>query len=183
MSKPAVPAPDELEGVLGQHALLGRLQPDLRAMLLDQATVHTFGPAEAVCREGFSPTRWYLLLEGEVRVTRTRPDGGQELLARLAPGAIFGIVGLLAGRRRAATAAAVEASSVLAFRVAMLQGVGGDTAARLSLELREVLALSMTRQLRTMNRRLYTLGRHLLGEAEESSEEAENSGRWLLPTR
>jgi CRP-like cAMP-binding protein len=172
---------EELLETLGAHALLGRLPPDLRELLLERSRVRDLMPAEAICREGFGPTSWFLMLGGRARVTRTRPDGGQELLAHLLPGALFGAVGLLCGQRRAATVAATEPSSVLEIPVELLQRESDETSPRLALELREVLALSLTAQLRTMNRRLYRLGQNLLGESGSNLTNLPAVNGWLLP--
>lgn len=175
--------PHPLEAVLSAHPLLGRVPPDLRELLVERTVVRELGPAEAICREGFTPRAWFLLLEGKARVTRTRPDGGQEMLALLLPGALFGAVGLLCGERRAATVAAVEPSSVLEIPAELMVAESDDVSPRLALELREILALSLTAQLRTMNRRLVRLGRTLLGESDGDDSAPEPLSGWLLPDR
>ncbi len=176
------PVREALNALFTAHPLLGRMPPDQRELLFERSRVRDHGPAEAICREGFAPTSWFVLLEGQARVSRTRPDGGQELLALLHPGALFGAVGLLCGHRRGATVAACESARVLEIPGELLQAQADDLSPRLSLELREILALSLTSQLRTMNRRLVGLGRKLLGEVEESSEPPEAAAGWQLPT-
>ncbi len=180
MSTEALPV-QSVGDTLKDHPLMGRVSPDLREFLIERAQVREVGPAEAICREGFTATAWFLMLAGEARVTRTRPDGGQEVLAHLLPGALFGLVGMLCGERRAATVAATEDAKVLEMPAALLRSESDDFSPRLALELREILALSMTSQLRTMNRRLYGLGRKLDGEAREDERGPEPVNGWLLP--
>ncbi|GEM_PF-1946349 len=172
-----------LEESLSGHPLLGRMPPDQRELLLERSRIRELGPAEAICREGFTPTAWFVLLEGQARITRTRPDGAQEVLALLLPGALFGAVGLLCGERRSATAAALETARVLEIPAELLHAESDDLSPRLALELREILALSLTAQLRTMNRRLVRLGRKLLGESPSEEREPEPLSGWQLPPR
>jgi CRP/FNR family transcriptional regulator, cyclic AMP receptor protein len=50
----------------------------------------TFNLGEYVFREGESGNRLYLIVEGEVRISRVVPGSGEEALAVLKPGALFG---------------------------------------------------------------------------------------------
>jgi CRP/FNR family cyclic AMP-dependent transcriptional regulator len=45
---------------------------------------------EFIFREGEAGNRLYLIVEGEVRISRTIPGSGEEALAVLKPGAMFG---------------------------------------------------------------------------------------------
>ena len=50
----------------------------------------SFVSGEYVFREGEHGNRLYLIVEGEVRISRTIPGSGEEALAVLKPGALFG---------------------------------------------------------------------------------------------
>lgn len=50
----------------------------------------SFAMGEYVFREGEQGNRLYLIVEGEVRISRTIPGSGEEALAVLKPGALFG---------------------------------------------------------------------------------------------
>jgi CRP/FNR family transcriptional regulator, cyclic AMP receptor protein len=50
----------------------------------------TFTPGEYIFREAESGNRLYLIVEGEVRISRQVPGSGEEALAVLKPGALFG---------------------------------------------------------------------------------------------
>jgi len=63
--------------------------------------------ARVVVRQGDPADRFYLVADGHVRVTQTPPDGGPEIHLRdLAPGDIFGEIGLLRRSPRTATVTA-----------------------------------------------------------------------------
>ena len=49
-----------------------------------------FLSGEFIFREGEAGNRLYLIVEGEVRISRTIPGSGEEALAILKPGAMFG---------------------------------------------------------------------------------------------
>ena len=49
-----------------------------------------FVSAEYIFREGESGNRLYLITEGEVRISRDVPGSGEEALAILKPGSVFG---------------------------------------------------------------------------------------------
>ena len=49
-----------------------------------------FSIGEYIFREGESGNRLYLIVEGEVRISRDVPGSGEEALAVLKPGAVFG---------------------------------------------------------------------------------------------
>ena len=50
----------------------------------------TFAGGEYIFREGEAGNRLYLIVEGEVRISRDVPGSGEEALAVLKPGAMFG---------------------------------------------------------------------------------------------
>ncbi|HKG93232.1 MAG TPA: cyclic nucleotide-binding domain-containing protein [Gemmatimonadaceae bacterium] len=50
----------------------------------------TFAPGEYIFREGEPGNRLYLITGGEVRISRVVPGSGEEALAVLKPGALFG---------------------------------------------------------------------------------------------
>ena len=50
----------------------------------------TFASGEYIFREGEAGNRLFLIVEGEVRISRDVPGSGEEALAILKPGAMFG---------------------------------------------------------------------------------------------
>ena len=80
----------------GATALLKNvpLFKDLDAAELDEVAdicrEERFVSGEYIFREGESGNRLYLITEGEVRISRDVPGSGEEALAVLKPGAVFG---------------------------------------------------------------------------------------------
>ena len=67
----------------------------------------TYAPGEAIIREGDDAEHFFILIEGEVVVSRDTRSGNEEEVTRLGPGEYFGEMGLLyRGPRRAAVTVA-----------------------------------------------------------------------------
>lgn len=162
------------------HPLLRLVPEELRPRLLERVRVRPSGPGEAITREGREATRFYVLVSGTARVSCTRPDGGQERVARLVPGAFFGAVGPGDGGRRVATVAATSRAVCLEFPLELLHGAPRSPDGRLSLVLREILAIALNHQLRAANLRLARLGRRLAGDSAED-EDGASEGGWVQP--
>ena len=65
-------------------------QPQIR-QILDAATALRFDAGVAVFSEGMPIERFFLLLDGHIRVIRTTPGGDQIIALHVAPGQLFGI--------------------------------------------------------------------------------------------
>jgi alkyl hydroperoxide reductase subunit AhpC len=76
--------------------------------LAETAEKVSFGPGETIVAEGDVADRFYVIVRGEVEVTRRTPEGEDVPLATLGPGQFFGEVGVLAETRRTATVRAVD---------------------------------------------------------------------------
>ncbi|MCA9558534.1 MAG: cyclic nucleotide-binding domain-containing protein [Myxococcales bacterium] len=103
--------PEALEDALASVAMFAPApRPVLRALAEAGRMAHL--PAGAVvCREGEPSDCMFLVLEGEVRVSRE--DAGHAVeLARLAPGELLGELGVLDGAPRSATAVCVTACAL-----------------------------------------------------------------------
>jgi CRP-like cAMP-binding protein len=72
--------------------------------ILDAAQTHRFDGGTAVFTEGQPVDRFYLLLDGHVRVQRTTPGGDQVIVLHIGPGQLFGIGAALGHRTYPATA-------------------------------------------------------------------------------
>lgn len=88
---------------------LGRAQ--IRT-ILDQATSRRFETGAPVFHEGAAPERFFLLLDGTIRVIKTTPDGDQVTSIHIPAGQLFGIAKALG--RTTYPATAVAASEVVA---------------------------------------------------------------------
>ncbi len=69
--------------------------------------VREFADGHQFIREGEGADSMYLVVSGEVVVTRRRPEGhGVDLLARLGAGELFGLIALIDNKPRSATCTA-----------------------------------------------------------------------------
>ncbi len=73
-----------------------------------------FEPSETIFREGDRGDWLYVLLDGEVEVTRRVPGQGESVLRRLGPGDCFGEIALVSDRPRSATVRSLTGVNVLA---------------------------------------------------------------------
>ena len=76
--------------LLKKVAIFHDLDDDELAQLADVSREEKFVSGEYIFREGESGNRLYLIVEGDVRISRDVPGSGEEALAVLKPGAIFG---------------------------------------------------------------------------------------------
>jgi CRP/FNR family cyclic AMP-dependent transcriptional regulator len=76
--------------LLRQVAIFKDLDEDELNQVAEVSKPEKFVSGEYIFREGESGNRLYLIVEGEVRISRTVPGSGEEALAVLKPGALFG---------------------------------------------------------------------------------------------
>jgi CRP-like cAMP-binding protein len=112
-----------------------------------------FPAGRAVFREDEGGDDFYIILEGEVEITKSYPDTGgagprTEVLNVLGPGDFFGEMALLEGEKRFATATAKTSVECLVFGRAEFDGLVGENTR---------LAVQM---MRSLSRRLREACRH-----------------------
>jgi CRP-like cAMP-binding protein len=73
----------------------------------------TFAGGEYIFREGEAGNRLYLLVDGEVRISRQVPGSGEEALAVLKPGAMFGEMAVFDRSERSTDAIANGGAKVI----------------------------------------------------------------------
>jgi CRP-like cAMP-binding protein len=76
--------------LLRQVAIFKDLDDGELARVAEVCKTQEFVSGEYVFREGEAGNRLYLIIEGEVRISRTIPGSGEEALAVLKAGALFG---------------------------------------------------------------------------------------------
>ncbi len=81
--------PERLELLRGV-AIFRDLDDTQLQAVADICKEETFVSGAYIFREGESGNRLYLITEGEVRISRDVPGSGEEALAVLKPGAVFG---------------------------------------------------------------------------------------------
>ena len=80
----------EILPLLRQVAIFKDLGDDELNFFAEVCKEQEFQSGEYVFREGEAGNRLYLIVEGEVRISRTIPGSGEEALAVLKPGSLFG---------------------------------------------------------------------------------------------
>src|SRR5262245_49120325 len=80
----------EVVDLLRQVAIFKDLENDELAQIGEICKSEKFVLGEYIVREGEAGTRRYLFVEGEVRISRNVPGSGEEALAVLKQGALFG---------------------------------------------------------------------------------------------
>jgi CRP-like cAMP-binding protein len=100
--------------VLSQSVALDGLPEDLAAELIRVARTRPVKAGTALFEAGDPGDGFYALLEGSLRVV-LRGEDGEQVLAILSPGAIFGELSLFDGEPRSASVIATKASRVAFF--------------------------------------------------------------------
>ena len=76
--------------LLRQAAIFKELDDGELARVAEVCRMQDFVSGEYVFREGEPGNRLFLIVEGDVRISRTIPGSGEEALAVLKPGSLFG---------------------------------------------------------------------------------------------
>ena len=76
--------------LLRRVAIFNDLDDEEVAQVAEVSKEERFRSGEVIFREGEVGNRLYLIVEGEVRISRDVPGSGEEALAVLKPGAVFG---------------------------------------------------------------------------------------------
>jgi signal transduction histidine kinase len=79
------------------------ITPDEVQKLISHSQVHSYPTGTVLCREDKVETTFYMILEGEVEVTKNINQSEERLLKTLSPGDFFGEMGLIHNAPRAAT--------------------------------------------------------------------------------
>jgi CRP-like cAMP-binding protein len=97
-----------LEEALAATALFGRLGRQDRQRLAKDMTTRRFDAGTVILRQGTSAVALYVVLEGEVEISRSAEEGGgAAVLAKLGPGGLFGEMALLDDEARSSNVVAV----------------------------------------------------------------------------
>jgi CRP-like cAMP-binding protein len=134
---------------LGRVPVFSTLEPEDLERIAQLAVPRSFGPGQAVFREGDSSDTCYVVHSGHARAVRQHGDGRTITLATFGPGDIFGELAMFEDERRSATVEALEQTGVVA--------VLGPDMRRLMVEHPQIstrLVIALGRRLRETNERL-----------------------------
>lgn len=79
------------------------ITPDEVGELISHSKIHNYPPGTVLCQEDAIETIFYMILEGEVEVTKNINKSEERLLQTLRPGDFFGEMGIIHNAPRAAT--------------------------------------------------------------------------------
>ncbi len=110
--------------LLRHTALFGGMAPDALERLAARAVRRRYARGEVIFHEDDGGDSLCVVESGLVKVYRTSPDGDEMLLVTLGPAAVLGELPMVDGGPRSASAAAVEATTVLSVnRAALLEAL------------------------------------------------------------
>lgn len=105
------------ESLLSDLPPFSRLSTGQIREILDQASPKRYDAETEIFREGYEADRFYLLLDGHLRVVRTTEDGEQIIALHIPPGQLFGIAPALQRDTYPATAFTASESLALSWPV------------------------------------------------------------------
>ncbi|CBQ71631.1 cAMP-dependent protein kinase type II regulatory chain [Sporisorium reilianum SRZ2] len=97
--------------------LFERLSAAERAKISDSLELREYAPGEAVITQGERGSEFFIIVEGDAEVRKTKEGAHQEVVGKLSRGDYFGELALLNNAPRAATVAAAAAASATKLRV------------------------------------------------------------------
>lgn len=89
------------------------IQDSLAQELVEAGKEIQVAPQTVICREGAVENTFYIILNGEVRVTKLINEAENRLLTHLRPGDFFGEMAIIHNAPRAATVTAVQPTTLL----------------------------------------------------------------------
>jgi CRP/FNR family transcriptional regulator, cyclic AMP receptor protein len=110
--------------LLQNTPLFGGMPAETLQRIAEKAVRRSYGRGQIIFREEDYGDALCVVVSGLVKVYRTSPDGDEMLLVTLGPASVFGELPMVDGGPRSASAAAVEATTVLTVnRAALLEAL------------------------------------------------------------
>jgi CRP-like cAMP-binding protein len=143
----------EVIGELRELSLFESLSPDELDALGTVVREETFENGQIVCKEGDPGNCCYIIMTGEIQVSKSLLGGGSQKIATLKSGDLFGQLALVAGSPRSANCKAIGECRLLRLErhdFDMLFNSGSIFA----FKFQAMIATMSARQLRSANRRV-----------------------------
>lgn len=150
---PLAPISDDDARMLGQSPLLRDLSSSDADVLRPHVRTFSLSRGDRLFAEGDIGDQVYFVIEGKVKLTRTAPDGRENLISVHGPGEMFGELAMFDPTYRSAAATAVTDA-----RLAML----AHDDLRQSLETRPAVAMHLLRALAQRLRRITEINANLV---------------------
>lgn len=147
--------------------LFDRLGPGGLADVARRMHVRRLAAGDVLFEQGAEGDAWYVIYEGEARVSRTDQDGGEHDVADLRVRACFGEMAVLDDSPRSATVRAITELTVLEFSRAAFQELWDDANPAA-----HELVLAMAKVLCERQRRLTAELQHMVEECRTERSEA-----------
>ncbi|MDR0793786.1 MAG: Crp/Fnr family transcriptional regulator, partial [Chitinophagaceae bacterium] len=96
----------------GSVSVLGKVGPEYIEAINDQKVVNTYKKGQTIFNEGSYPFGIYCICNGKIKLSHLGDDGKEQIVRLLKGGDIVGHRALLSGDRFAASAVALEETSV-----------------------------------------------------------------------
>ena len=165
--EPQRPGPETLRTV----PMFERMDPAVLAQLDAISEISIVDPETELCRQAATPAALHFLLEGQVALTGSAPDGTRALMEVLHPASCFILAAVLTEQPYLMTAATITRARILTLRVPALRALA-RTEPTISLALLGAVARdyrAMVRQVRDLKLRTATqrLGCYLLALVAE----------------
>jgi predicted acylesterase/phospholipase RssA/CRP-like cAMP-binding protein len=136
----------ELEHLVSESAMLGGLEPEARALVCAHLELRVVPGGTVLMNQGDPADSLYLIAVGRLRVTMTRDDGSNVVVAELGRGELVGELALLTDERRSATVTALRDSQVYELTAQSF----ADLVARHPAAFRQVASRIVERLVRTL---------------------------------
>jgi len=141
--------------ILKQTDLFKGLTPDELGKITGISYKHTYNPGDVIFEEGVTGDTFYLILKGEVRISKMIPGIGEEALAVLKKGTYFGEMSLIDDQPRSAHAIVNKPSEIMV--------IERDDFEKLLKADKELAYKLLWTLLRTMSRRLRETNDKIMG--------------------